>query len=137
MTKTYREIAEFLAVAGKRLQEKSVKDSKFTYALRKVAKSTQKLWEAHLESREDLDVEHAATDEKTGVLLRESSGALSFTRDGMKARNKAIREAYAATVEIKPHAAQWPDDLSDSESEAFEGFVPNLSAAAQPEEQAG
>ena len=129
MKKTYQEIANFIGTAqAYQADEKRTKETKFTYALRKVVKSCQKLWESYIEQREDIDVEHAATDPKTHVILRdEQGGGISYTKDGMRARQKALRELFQQEVTVTSFGvATWPADLTDTERDAFEDFVPLL-----------
>ena len=124
MQKTYREIETFLVHAGARLEKVAQgKDTKFLYALKKMQKKCSELFRAHLETREDIEIEHAATD-KDGVILKEANGVtIRHTKDGMKARTKALREAYNSTVEFQPHYAPAPDDITEAERDAYEGIV--------------
>ncbi len=130
--KTARDLVVFLNAAQPWLLAHP-EDRKFRYALRKVTKQAERLWGTYTESAEDLDIEHAAVG-KDGVLLRDERGALQFTKDGIRARNKARKLLFESEVAVVPFlAADVPAELTEPEREAFAGFVlPD--AIEEPEE---
>ncbi len=132
MAKTYRDLVAFLNAAQPWLVAHP-EDRKFRYALKKTVKQAERLWATYTEQAEDLDIEHAAVG-KDGVLLRDERGALQFTKDGIRARNKARKLLFDAEVAVVPFlATDVPAELTEPEREAFAGFVlPD--AAEEPEE---
>ena len=123
-TVSYRDLAEFMAFAQKRLadRDKEKAETKFDYALRKVLKSCERLWTDYLETRSDIDIEHAATD-KDGVIKRDDKGNLAYTKDGMKSRATALRKVFDETVDVPVHIAEAPKGLTEEERDIFVGFV--------------
>lgn len=106
-------------------------DSKFRYALRKVARRVGRLLEKFNETVEDINVEYASlqtkdkfgNDLKEPVLAKDEKGQYTYTPAGQKARTDAYRRLIRANVEVEPFIAIPPSPLSDNEAEAFEGFV--------------
>lgn len=122
MKTTNEKLVTFANIAQAWLQAHS-ENTKFRYALKKVMQKAQPLLTAHNEQLEDLNIEHCATD-KDGVILREASGAHRFTKEGLKARNNAIREWFRETeIEVEVHLCDDVPELTEAEREAFEGFV--------------
>jgi hypothetical protein len=122
--KTPEEINDFVRVANAWM-EANPKESKFRYAVNKVAKSCIPLLKTFEEQREEINIEHCSTD-KDGVILRDDKGGFRFTKDGLKARNKAVNALFRTPVEIEPYyATEVPgeDVLSVDEYDAFVGFV--------------
>jgi hypothetical protein len=132
MTRTYRHLYTFLVVAQKWLSDHP-QESKFRYALRKVVKHAEKLWSAYQEQVEELDIEHAATGERD-VILKDQHGQIAFTKDGLRARNKARKALFDSDVSIEPYFAKDVPELTDAEREAFTGFVLKDEASAPESE---
>jgi hypothetical protein len=121
MTRKYKEIYTFLVTAQKWLTDHP-QESKFRYALRKVLKVAEKQWSVYTEQVEDLDIEHAATGDKD-VILKDQHGQIAFTKDGLRARNKARKALFDSEVQIAAYYAKDAPELTDAEREAFTGFV--------------
>lgn len=104
--------------------EEAELNTRFDYALKRVLKSMRTPMERHAEAIQDINVEHAATEEKTGVLLMDGE-RFRFTRDGMKLRLTALRKLNdEAKYKVEPYfATEVPEDLTEEEREAFAGFV--------------
>ena len=121
MSKKYKDVYTFLVVAQKWLTDHP-QESKFRYALRKVVKQAEKTWSAYQEAVEELDIEHAATGDKD-VILKDQHGQIAFTKDGLRARNKARKALFDSEVTIEPYYAKDVPELTDAERDAFTGFV--------------
>jgi hypothetical protein len=121
MTQTHRSLYTFLVVAQKWLADHPV-EGKFRYALKRVVKQVEKIWTAYQEAVEELDIEHAATGERD-VILKDQHGQIAFTKDGLRARNKARKALFDSDVTIEPYWAKDVPELTDAEREAFTGFV--------------
>ncbi len=91
--KTFQDVLTFFNAASPWL-EKHKDESKFAYAVKKVQKQCKARWESYAEQVEDIDIEHCAVDEKTGVILKDERGGLQFTKDGIKKRNVARRTLF-------------------------------------------
>lgn len=122
MNKTNEEVLEFLGVAEVWLQ-KNQDDSKFCYAVDKVAKDARSV-KKHMEHLiNDINVKHAIEDGTPKKLLRNERGEYEYTKNGMLARNKDARELLEQTTEITPHFAEAPEGLRQDLRDAFTGFV--------------
>ncbi len=118
---TYRRIMLFLNVANPYLQAHQ-EQTRFRYALRKVQKTCERLWETWTEAAEDIDIEHAATG-KDDVILRDERGAIAFTKDGLRKRNAARRALFDSEVSVDAFMAKDVPPLTDVERDAFTGFI--------------
>ena len=120
-TYTYRQIVTFLNAANPWLVAHQ-EQTRFRYALRKVVKQCETLWETWTEAAEDIDIEHAAVG-KDDVILRDERGAIAFTKDGLRKRNAARRVLFDSEVKLEPFMAKDVPPLTDVERDAFTGFI--------------
>jgi len=116
-----RQLYTFLVIGQKWLTDHP-QESKFRYALRRMVKRVEAVWTTYTEAVEELDIEHAATGDKD-VILKDQHGQIAFTRDGLRARNKARKALFDSEVQIEPYYAKDVPELTDAEREAFTGFV--------------
>lgn len=132
MAKTNRDLVAFLNAAQPWLVAHP-EDRKFRYALKKVTKQAERLWATYTEQAEDLDIEHCATG-KDGVILKDDRGQLSFTKEGLRKRNAARKTLFEADAGVVAFlAAEVPAELTESEREAFAGFVlPDVAETEAP-----
>src|SRR6476660_6167906 len=100
MTKTYQQLVAFINYARTYLQQHKEQKSKYTYALERMDKRLAKPTEDYTEALGDLQIEHAATDEK-GTLLTDEKGQFRYSKDGLRARNKAQRALLEKTFEFE------------------------------------
>ena len=121
VNKTYSELFTFINVATKWLKDNK-DESKLRYAVKKVMKSCDKLITSYQEKVEDLNIEHCSEDEN-GIIRKDAQGGFQFTKDNLRKRNAAMRKLQDEKVEVPSFFADHKDDLSDSEVEAFTGFV--------------
>lgn len=136
MQKSYQEIFTFIAIANAWMQEHPA-ESKFRYALNRVLKRAAKMQADYQEAVEEINIDNCSVDEK-GIILRETpagpdrAGEYRFTKDGLKARNKARTALFRSTVEIEAHLAKAEDipELTLEERDYFTGFVLREEASA-------
>lgn len=122
MKKTLREANIFVAIANDYISRNPAR-TKLTYAISRMSKRLQPHMTSYQEAVEDAAIANCLVDDK-GAILTSESGSFTFTKDGMTARNKVIRELLTKTIEFEPfYADNVPDDLTDDEVTAFEGFV--------------
>lgn len=124
MKKTNREVLQFINVGTMLLRRYKDKNEKFTYALKKVLTRADKWKEKVAESELEINIKHAAEDEKTKVILRNPRGEFEYTREGLQNRNKAVRELLNQEAEVEHHyVTDIPSDLTEEEIEVLTGFV--------------
>jgi len=72
------------------------------------------------------------------VILKDQHGQIAFTKDGLRARNKARKALFDSEVTIEPYYAKDVPELTDAEREAFIGFVlredASISQESEPKE---
>lgn len=122
MTKTNLQLVNFINFARMFIKQHEEK-TKFRYALERIDKRLEPHTGAYMASLYDLDLEHAATDEKS-VLITGEKEQFRYTKDGLRARSKARQELLAKTFEFEPYfATELPDNLSEVEKQVCAGFV--------------
>lgn len=123
MKKTNLQIINFINFARFYLKEHT-EPTKFRYALERMEKRAAKVHELFIEKLADINIEHAATD-KDGALLTDQNDGFRFTKEGIRARNKARKELLEAAVELEPYiATEMPKaELIEAEKEVCAGFV--------------
>lgn len=135
MEKTNLQIINFLNFARGYLRKQEDK-TKFRYAVERVEKRASKAFDDYSEAMADVQIEHAATESDGGPLLTDAQGGLRFTKEGIRARNKAQKELLSREVEIEPyHATEMSKEpLTDAEKEVCAGFVIQEETVKQPVE---
>lgn len=141
IARTYRQLQEFEAVAANYLANNGYiaenaftkkENTKFTASLRNVMKQIGKHYESMNEEIDTIRIQHAATDEKTKVLLRDDKGGYMFTPEKLielKAALKSFRETAVEIYERLVDADAVPSDLTEEEIEVFESIVIPTKAA--------
>lgn len=136
MKTTNEKIAVFMEAAAQWMAKHPGR-SKFAHALHRVMDRANRTRSAYSEALQDINVDHAATDATTKVILKDQHGGIAMTKEDTKNANAAIRKLYREKeVEIEPYmATDVPDDLTYAEEDAFAGFVipaqePELRAVA-------
>ena len=132
MKTTYEKLSLFNEFASKYISEN--KDDKLTYAIKKVGKRVEKIFqkEGELigEKVEDARIDNCSVDEK-GNILRDDKGQLIYTKEAMKKLNTDLRKIYrdaetereAREYEIEPYIATVIPELTEEQREAFSGIV--------------
>lgn len=124
---TFEQINEFLTASNQVLQaQKEEKESKLTYALKKVQKRIRKHIDDYMEVMRDIEVEHASTDADGN--LKYDGDKLVYTPLQEKNMRKKKREVYAEWLkkefEFEPYiATEIKEELSIEQKEALTGFV--------------
>jgi hypothetical protein len=128
---TYEKLFTFSHIAQAWLNAgKDRVNTKLGYAITRLAPRLQKLERKYQNAIADIQIDCCEVDER-GIILKDERGEFRFTKVGLKDRNRKQLELLEAEIEIEPYyASQAPDDLSESEREAFEGFVLKVEADA-------
>lgn len=77
--------------------------TRLAYAAAKLGKRVEKAAQAFSEARDDLQVEHCLTDEKTGEILLTDKGQRKFSKEGQRALSAAMKAKLVEEVEIVPY----------------------------------
>lgn len=123
MTKTNLQLVNFINFA-RLYAGQHPEQTKFRYALERTEKRLEKAIQTYSDALSDLQIEHAATDEK-GALLTDDKGGFRYTKDGLRGRNKGQRDLLQTNIaEFEPYyATELPENLSQIEKEVCAGFV--------------
>ncbi len=106
------------------LSQHKDEDTKFVYALGRIDKRARKLHGKYQEKIEDVSIDNAMTEEKTGKILRNAHGGYEFTKDGLKKLSEETRAMLDAEVEIEPYLApDLPEKMSPADKDKFIGFA--------------
>lgn len=125
--RSYQQIFNFVSVAKGYLTN-NTEETKLKYAIERTLESVNSNIKTYQSSLYDIDLEHAFANDK-GVVpftINPSTGTRTYeyTRDGLKAKDKAIEELFQSEVEVSVHyATDLPEKLEDGYKEFFEGFV--------------
>jgi len=123
MTKTFKELFEFLATANAYVIDGKEPKDKLAYAIKKVKKRLETAMDTWNETLADLQYDNASLDEK-GNILRNKENQLVFTPAKQKELDKAARELRKKTFEFEPYyATELPKDLDEFTREPLIGFV--------------
>jgi len=117
---TFDKIKEFAEI-GKLYSD--FNDNKLSYAIKKVLKRIDKVQVQINEAMEDLRIDNCNVDEK-GNVLRDEKGSYQYTKEGLKALGKGMRELKDAEYELEIYiATETPEGLTEEQKEAFKGIV--------------
>lgn len=127
MMKTFGEMYEFRVNASFYLKSLEEGETKLAYAIKKVDGKLQKHFDAYNEAMNDIEIDHAATDEN-GILVTDDKGGFRFTPASIKAKRKAYKELAdewgVKEFEVEEYfATEIPEDLNDNFKNSFTGFV--------------
>lgn len=127
MKTSWKRCVEFCNMAAAHLKRTENRDTKLKYAINRMSARIQKQQESVTERLTDIEIDYCLT-EKRGeheVIVRDAQGNLQYTKENIKARNKANREYLNSNeIELDPYfATALPTDLNEFEIEAFSGFV--------------
>lgn len=135
IARTYRQLQEFDTIAANYLANNGYiadnaftkkENTKFTASLRNVMKQINKHYELMNDELDTIRIQHAATDDKTKVLLKDEKGAYMFTPEKLVELKKAIKNFRETEVEIYDRlvpAEDVPKDLIEDEIEIFTNVV--------------
>lgn len=127
MKTSIKRIQEFVN-ASKVYKKKYKDETKLMYAIRKVEDRAAASFREYFEAKEDIELEHANTDEKGSVLFTfNSNGAreYQFTKEELKVVRVKLKKLFTdERFEIKPHICdELPPDFNEEFREYFEDFV--------------
>ncbi len=123
---TKQKVRDFAAWATSRVKTEEP-NSKLKYALDKMLLRVRPILVGINEAWEDIDLDLAHTDEK-GILIRDQSGAYTYTKENEKERIAKRRAVMKETVTIKPFIVDHAEyELSEVDLEFGNGFVFNVS----------
>jgi len=126
MKTNIKRIQEFVNVSKIYLQSEK-EETKFKYAIKKVLTRIQPCFDEYHELKEDIELEHANTNEHGSVLYKIEGGArvYEFTKDQFKAAQKKLKALlYEERFEFQDYIAQeTPDTINPDLLPFFEGFV--------------
>lgn len=123
MTKTYREVFQFINAGSRWLAEhKKDEDTRLGYAIAKLIKKLGKHDSDYREAVEDLNVEHCEVNDK-GHIIHENDNYV-FSKEGKKKRDAAQRKLLDTPVNFEPHyVTTIPEGITPDMQVALEGFV--------------
>ena len=125
--KTYKEVFNFIANANNYLKVHT-DETKLKYAIERVGEKINKVTDAYYQKVKDLQLEHAFADEKGRVpftIDEQGSRTYEYTKEGIKALDKAIEELFNSEVDVEVYyATELTEDAKPFE-EVFKGFVIN------------
>lgn len=127
MKKTYNQLSTYISLSNKYVAKKEAEknENKLTYAIIKVGARLTKLMDRIQEDANDVNVDHCMTDERTGAILKDENKELKYTKEGLRARNLALKNIFGETeYEIEPYyCTAIPNDLTQFEKEIMSGIV--------------
>ncbi len=136
MKKTFKQIREFSIYSG--LIAMRHPNTKISYAIKKVLKKLVKIVDEYNGKLEDIRIDHCFTN-SDGVIeynvTKDGSGNevrhYKFKKDELKKKLKEEREVAeewnSKEFEVEPYlATEVPEDITDEEKEALDGFVLKL-----------
>lgn len=93
--KTFKELLEIDEVHGKLLQQEGFENTKLGYSLKRFSdKNIKKIFTDFNDVKQNIRIDNALVDEKTGALLYHTDGqSFKFTKEGLKRVISSIREA--------------------------------------------
>ena len=135
--RTYKELQKFDGISTKYMVANGyyvfAEDGKGSYTekeptklvtnIKNVIKQITKHFEEFNELAEEQRIDNCSVDEKTKIILREPDRSYKFTKEGLKALNKAFKELENTKVEIHIRITEGEWELSDDEKEVFSGLV--------------
>lgn len=128
VSKTYIQIIQFVESAAVYLKDKKDKENKLCHAIRKQLKSFEGIIESYNDKVTDLRLDYCAVDEKTKIILKDTTGNLQFTVDQQKQLNAKLSELRKSQVVISPEIITEDVEalvagLSTLQKEDFAGIV--------------
>lgn len=124
---SYQRIFTFLN--GSRIYLQNHKDeTKLSYAIKRTAEGLDSEVKAYNTKLADIRLEHAYADEKGKVpfvVKQDGTREYEYTKEGLKACDKAIEELFISEVDIQVHyATELPEGFDEKVyGEVFKGFV--------------
>jgi hypothetical protein len=122
MRTSYRRLQAFAALADAYLADQK-SDTRTSYAIKRVRDQITRLSERLQTAMLDVEIDLCVVGDG-GVILRDAGGALQFTREGLKERNRKQLALLDEEHEIDPfYLRETPADLTPAQVAAFRGFI--------------
>jgi hypothetical protein len=122
----YKRIFNFIANANVYLKANQ-DETKLKYAIERTGESVNKQAQAYQVALKDLKLEYALSEPNGKVPFTTNAQGereYEYTKDGLKALDKAIEELFNQEVEIEVYyATELPEGLDEGFKEVFKGFV--------------
>jgi len=121
--KTIEEVLNFGNVANSYIGRTDGKETKFTYAIKKVAKRLKEHFDYYNDELFSIDVNTCSTDDK-GNILKDERGNFTYTREGLTKKRNDLKELLKHKVSFENYiATEIPEDLTEVEMVSFLDFV--------------
>jgi len=125
---TFEKLQEFDGIAAMYYSTGNNAQTKLGYAMKKVFKSSGKVFEEFKDAVDDVRVDNCLTDPDTKAILKDDKGGYMFSKDGHKKTRKDLKklqeEWTKRDVEIETYfATEIPKDLTDEQKRVFCGVV--------------
>lgn len=119
---TYKQLVLFRANGRNYLQHIGPKKNHLSYAIQKMLKRTERIFEEYQGTTQDLRAEHALV--KDGAFVTNAKGETEIDASKAKAYNKAIRDLEGKAIDIEVyHTKSIPEDTEQVWMEYFIPFV--------------
>lgn len=122
---SWRQLLKFAKLSQDWIAIAANAKTKLAYAIRRVTSQFEPLQVRALRELEDIDITHCLVDERGGIIGGEAGVPYSFTPEKKKIRRKEKDDYFdKAQFSVEPYfSTVVPDDLTEDELQAFEGFV--------------
>ena len=122
--KTIEEVLNFGNIANSYIGKlPEGKETKFSYAIRKVAKKVKDSFDYYNDELFNIDVNNCATDEK-GNILKDERGNFTYSKEGLKNKREELKALLKHKVSFDNYiATEIPEDLTEVEMTSFLDFV--------------
>jgi hypothetical protein len=123
---SHKAIFNFIANANVYLKINQ-EETKLKYAIERTGESVNKAVQAYQLGLKDLKLEHALSEANGKVPFttnEQGEREYEYTKEGLKALDKAIENLFNEEVEIEVYyATELPETLDESFKQVFKGFV--------------
>lgn len=126
VTKTYKEVFGFIANANAYLKSNE-EETKLKYAIERTGEKVNLVTKEYFQKLKDLRLEHALSEPNGKVPFttnEQGEREYEYTKEGLKALDKAIEDLFESNVELEVYYAQeLPEGLEEYFKQVFKGFV--------------
>jgi hypothetical protein len=123
---SYKAIFNFIANANVYLKL-NTEETKLKYAIERTGESVNKTSQEYTKLLKDIKLEHALSELNGKVPFttnEQGEREYEYTKEGLKALDKAIEDLFNSEVEIEVYyATELPEGLDEGFKQVFKGFV--------------
>ncbi len=123
---SYKAIFKFIANANVYLKMHT-EETKLKYAIERTGESVNKATQEYTKKLRDIKLEHALSEPNGKVPFttnEQGEREYEYTKDGLKALDKAIEDLFNSEVEIEVYyATELPETLEEGFKNVFKEFV--------------